>query len=269
MSLHAHVLVPQEHIKWLITQPDSALSVYKARTERHAFNYLNNSIEHKATIKFVDDIVGRCLTKNLHRTQADMHDECRVSVDDMMGLEEGWHEMNLQQAMKTVADRIGSRALFGSMMCRDQGYLHNMDRYTVLMGLGMMVVGQMPWFLRPFMGAMVTIPLRFYKARALSILVPLVKASMQEYRDRDSNGTQKDDSNDFVTQAVKVTMESKANKIFHDPNLLAEQFLLLVSSTVQVHEGLLLTNPRTGIWGTLVQRTRGSQRLPRHPDHPP
>lgn len=229
MSFKAQVLLPQEHIKWLTTQPESILSVYKVRDERHAFKYLSNSIEHNVTIKFLDNIVGRCLTKSLHRIQADMHDEIRASVDDTMGLDDEWHEVNLQQTMKTVADRTGSRALFGLPLCRDQTFLRNMDRFIVLMGLGMVVVGQTPWFIRPFIGAMVNLPLRIYKARILRILVPLVKARMQEYELRKHSGSLKDESNDFATQAVKVTMERKDRSVFDDPDILAEQFLLLVS----------------------------------------
>lgn len=229
MSFKAQVLLPQEHIKWLTTQPESILSVYKVRDERHAFKYLSNSIEHNVTIKFLDNIVGRCLTKSLHRIQADMHDEIRASVDDTMGLDDEWHEVNLQQTMKTVADRTGSRALFGLPLCRDQTFLRNMDRFIVLMGLGMVVVGQTPWFIRPVIGAMVNLPLRIYKARILRILVPLVKARMQEYELRKHSGSLKDESNDFATQAVKVTMERKDRSVFDDPDILAEQFLLLVS----------------------------------------
>ena len=229
MSFKAHVLLPQEHIKWLTTQPESILSVYKVRDERHAFKYLSNSIDHKLTVKFLDNIVGRCLRKNLQRTQADMHDEIRDSVDDTMGLDDEWHEVNLQQAMKTVADRCGSRALFGLPLCRDQKFLHTVDRFIVLMGLGMVVVGQSPWLIRPFIGAMVNLPLRIYKARILRVLVPLVKSRMQEYELRKHSGSRKDESNDFVTQAVKVTMERKDRSVFDDPDILAEQFLLLVS----------------------------------------
>lgn len=81
--------------------------------------YLNDSIEHKVTIKFLDHIVGRCLTKRLHYTQADMHDEICASVDEIMGLDGDWHDVKLKLLTKTVADRAGSRALFDLTLCRD------------------------------------------------------------------------------------------------------------------------------------------------------
>lgn len=233
ISFRTQVLLPQEHIKWLITQPESKLSIYKVRDERHAIKYLNNSVEHKVTIKFLDNIVGRCLTKNLHCTQDDMHDEIRASIDDTISWNEEWHQVNLQQTMKTVADRTGSRALFGLMLCRDQAYLHSIDRFNVLMGLGVVVVGQTPWLVRPFIGAMVNVPLRIYKARILRMLVPLIKAHLEQYGHEEHTGSLKDDANDFVTQAVKVAMERKDRTIFDDPDVLAEQFLLLVCSALR------------------------------------
>ena len=213
------------------------LSVYKVRDERHAFKYLNYSVEHKVTIKFLDSIVGRCLTKKLHCTQSDMYDEIRASVDDVMNLDEEWHEVNLQQTMKTVADRAGSRALFSLTLCRDQAYLHNTDRFNVLMGLGMVIVGQIPWLVRPFIGVMINIPLRIYKGRILRILVPLIKGRMREYVQEKHTGSLKDESNDFVTQAVKVAMERTDCTNFDDPGVLAEQFLLLVGFILRFRGG--------------------------------
>lgn len=78
----------------------------------------------------------------------------------MMGLDEEWQTVNLQQTTKMVANRTGNRALFGLTLCRDQGYLHNLDRFNVLMGLSVVLVGQIPWLPRQFIGAMVNLPLR-------------------------------------------------------------------------------------------------------------
>lgn len=233
ISFRTQVLLPQEHIERLITQPESKLSIYKVRDERHAIKYLNNSVEHKVTIKFLDNIVGRCLTQKFHCTQDDMHDEIRVSIDDTMSWNEEWHQVNLQQTMKTVADRTGSRALFGLTLCRDQAYLHSIDRFNLLMGLGMVVVGQIPWLVRPFIGAMVNVPLRIYKARILRMLVPLIKAHLEQYGHEEHTGSLKGEANDFVTQAVKVAMEKKDRTVSDDSDVLAEQFILLVCSALR------------------------------------
>ena len=137
-----------------------------------------------------------------------------------------------------VADRAGSRTLFGLALCRDQAYLHNTNGFNMLMGVGTVIVGQIPWLIRPLIGAIVGLPLRIYKARTLRILVPLIKARMQEYAQKGHSGLPKDESNDFVTQAVKVAMESKGSMIFDDPDILAEQFLLLVTFVLPNSEDL-------------------------------
>ena len=238
ISFKSQLLLPQEHIQWLIAQPESILSVRKLQEEKHAVKYMNNSIEHSVTVKFLDNVVGRCLTKRLHCTQADMYDEIRASVDDVMGLDEDWHDVTLQKMTKMVADRAGSRTLFGFALCRDQVYLHNMSGLNMLMGLGTVIVRQIPWLIRPLIGAIVGLPLRIYKARTLRILVPLIKARMQEYAQKGHTGLPKDESNDFVTQAVKVAMDNKSSMIFDDPDILAEQFLLLVTFVLPNPEDL-------------------------------
>lgn len=47
----------------------------------------------------------------------------------------------------------------------------------------------------------------------------------------------KDDSGDFVTQALKVAMKSKDTTLFRDPEILAEEFLLLVRFELRTPRG--------------------------------
>lgn len=62
------------------------------------------------------------------------------------------------------------------------------------------------------------------------MLVPFIKAHMLEYEYEPSTGSMKEKTNDFVPQSIKVAMERKDRTPFDDPDILAEQFLLLVSS---------------------------------------
>lgn len=125
ISFKAQVLIPQKHIKWLTALPDSIASTSKLRDERLALKYLTSPVANKDTTKFLDDILRRCVTKKLHCFQADMYDEICASVDETMGVGEQWHEVKIQQTMKTVADRTGVRGLYGLKLCRDQSYMHN------------------------------------------------------------------------------------------------------------------------------------------------
>ena len=265
ISFKAQVFLPQEHIKWLVTLPESVLSVHKVREEKHALRYLNNksvnnSADAKVTVKFIDDIIGRCLTKQLYRIQADMYDEIRASVDEAMGTSEKWHEVNLGQTMETVAERTGSRALFGMTVCRNREYLHNMSAWNMLMGLGVLTVGQAPRLARPFIATMINLPLRVYKARVMRILVPFIQTRMQDFERGKRGGSPNDASNDFATQAVKVALGRKDHTVFEDPNVLAEQFILLVSfchptipgRSFIAHEQAFAALSTTSVMGTNV-----------------
>jgi len=58
--------LPQEHIKWLIQQPDEALSIWKVRVVRNGIKYQSITVDHKSTIAFTERIIGRCLTWYVH-----------------------------------------------------------------------------------------------------------------------------------------------------------------------------------------------------------
>lgn len=222
-------MLPQQFIKWIVAQPDSVLNIFKVRKERNALGYLAIAEKQKATVAFLDRIVGRCLNKNLDQIQPDVHDEIRASVDETMGMEEQWHELNLHNTLKAIGDRTGARALFGSKLCRDEKFLRNLDRLIMVMGLGTLIIGQLPFLFRSVAGAFLNLPLRYYKARVMKVLVPMIQQQMQDSLRTSSEKGSKEESNDFVTQGVKVAMESKDRTFSNDARVLAEQFLLLVS----------------------------------------
>ena len=230
-SFQPQVMLPQEHISWLIRQPDSTLSQWAVRKERNAITYLAISDNYKDTMHLIDKIINPYLQRKLNRIQANVFDEIRASVDDTMGLDEdSWHEVNLHETLQTIIDRTGSRAFFGLPLCRNKDYLFYVRRFVLCMGAGTLIVGQLPkWFFRPFAASLINIPLRHYKAKALKYLVPLVTKRVRDFEQRASVESEDYESEDFATQTIKVLASSKDGTFNKAPEYLAEQFLSVVS----------------------------------------
>lgn len=222
-------MLPHEYIKWLTTQPEAILSVWPVRTERRALGAMMSTVDHKETVAFIDKIVGRFLTPNLDNVQADVSDEMGASIDSAMGLDEDtWHEVNLMQTFKNIGDRTGVRALFGLVLCRDQHFLRVLTRYKTLMGIGVLLSGHLPPIIRPVGGLLLNLPFRIYKARVKKALTPVIEERMQKVKCEQDDATLENESQDFLTQSVKVIMKDKGTA-HRSADYVADQFLVLVS----------------------------------------
>ncbi|CAF9931029.1 MAG: hypothetical protein ALECFALPRED_004781 [Alectoria fallacina] len=231
-SFHPQIMLPHEYIKWLTTQPEAILSVWPVRTERRALGAMMSTVDHKETVAFIDKIVGRFLTPNLDNVQADVSDEMGASIDSAMGLDEDtWHEVNLMQTFKNIGDRTGVRALFGLVLCRDQHFLRVLTRYKTLMGIGVLLSGHLPPIIRPVGGLLLNLPFRIYKARVKKALTPVIEERMQKVKCEQDDATLENESQDFLTQSVKVIMKDKGTA-HRSADYVADQFLVLSFATL-------------------------------------
>lgn len=227
-SFQPQIMLPQEHIKWITQQPDEKLSLWNVRNARNGIGYMGITVDHKSTIAFTEKIIGRCLTRNLDRVQADVYAEIQASVDDLFGMDtHSWRELHGHETLTQIADRTGTRAMFGLTLCRDRKYMHNLGRLNKLMGVGTIVIGQMPPLFRNLAGNLIRMPVRYYKAKVMKTLVPFITKQMQDFERHQRDGTAPVLSNDFLTQAVAVAMTNKDRLVCNDATHLAEQFLIL------------------------------------------
>ena len=256
-SLQSQVILPQEHISWLIRQSDGVLSQSQVRKERNAIAYLSMGVDYKATMALIDKIINPCLQRKLNRVQANVFDEIRASVDDTFGLDEkSWHELRLHESLQTIINRTGTRAFFGLPLCRNHNYLHSLKRFILSMGAGTLIVGQLPlWLVRSLAASVINIPLRYYKAKVLKMLLPIFAERIQQVQRREASHSLEDEPEDFATQIIKLVANTKDGTYNKGLDYLAEQNLLLVS----------VSGPRTTHRNLLIEISSHSPHSPRQP----
>lgn len=225
------VMVPREHIGWLMDQPAEVLSERKVQGEKFGFKYIVPTFDLHSDLGLTD-VIRRDLTRNLGRTQAAVFDEMRQSIDATMGLEDAsWREVSLFQTMQKVVFQSTLRVLVGLPLCRDENYLRSSSSFSVWLGCSAVVVGQLvPWFLSPFLGLLVAIPVHISKVQSLRYLTPIVKERMDNVkRKRVDPSYVCDEPKDVITWYVMNVLDNDSTSQ-STPAAVAERLLFLVSS---------------------------------------
>ena len=116
----------------------------------------------------------------------------------------------LHKALQTIVDRTQCRAFFGLPLCRNENYLFRIRRFVNCMGTGTLVVGQLPaWLNRQVWASLINMPLRHYKAKVIKALLPVVTERVRDFEQKDSGQVIEDESNDFVSEIVRVVVDTK------------------------------------------------------------
>lgn len=219
-------MLPPEHIKWFSDQPDCTLSSAEVRGERHAVRYLHCGVDYDSTMFFLERIIGDSLTRKLGMIQEPMYDEIRRRIDEVLGADEHvWKPVNVYNSLQDIILPAMSRVFFGLPLGGDVAFLTSFKRYNIAMGIATIVVGQLPRMLKSLVVPIFNAPLRFYRAKTLRALVPVVKRQLSE---RDSELTADRNQHDFITQSARISSKAQSLNYTADPKILAESIMLLV-----------------------------------------
>jgi len=204
-------MLPQEHIRWLMAQPETVLSRRDVQQEKFAARYIIPEIE-KSLDALIVNVVRRDVTRFIGKSQADVFDELRQSVDATLGIDEvGWQRVCLFEAMQAIISRSTNRMVIGLPLCRDLNYLHSSNIYSTLLGSTMAIAGQVvPWFLRIPVAFLFRLPTYVYKQRSLKKLIPRVKHLMEEVKqERETQSVRSAGSNNFLGWLTEALLDSE------------------------------------------------------------
>ncbi|PYH94739.1 cytochrome P450 [Aspergillus ellipticus CBS 707.79] len=242
-SFQKELMLPPEHVKWALQLPDSQVDSKDIRLERHAVGYLHKGVDFDSTLFFLDRIIGDSLTRKLDMIQQPMCEEIRSNIDSIFGDDEtNWKTLNAYDSLQDIVLVSMSRVFFGSSLCHDQTFLTLYSRYILVMGIGTIVIGELPSALKGLIVPIINLPLRYYRRRTLNALLPMTKERLSEYME----DQQKDfkEHYDFISQSARVATKVNNAPDTSNPESLAEWIMLLgfaaMSSTVIQSSNMLL-----------------------------
>lgn len=179
-------------------------------------------VEYESTIYFMERIIRDSLTRSLGDIQNPLQDEISRGFDSVFGDNSAeWTNHNAYVSMQKIILQAMCRVFFGEEISRNPRFLHTYSRYILAMGVGTMIIGMLPGFLKRIFVPVFNLPLWYYRRQTLKHLVPVVERQM-------AKGGTDEQSYDFISQCAKASVKSTIDKTVAGPSLLAEWMMLLV-----------------------------------------
>lgn len=227
-TFRMELMLPPEHIKWLIEQPESVLSHWKVRDERHALDHTVGDIDRPPTMGFVSRIIQNVLVRKMNSVQAAIYRAISTTVDQTFGDDTmDWKEHNLDHSMEEIVGAAMTRVLYGVLLSQDRSFRWNFNMMVKATGITKLVLGQTPKPIQPLFATLLSIPLRYFRAQAMKPLVAVVRRRFAEAGDMAGAGIFGDEQ-DLVQQAIR-SMDNLVGEPM-SPELLAQRLLILVSA---------------------------------------
>ncbi|KNG90080.1 cytochrome P450 [Aspergillus nomiae NRRL 13137] len=185
INFRPQVILPPEHVRWLVTQPEDILSHAKASDDTDALGYIWPLFDASALHSFAK-VLQNDLTRNVAQTEQDVLREVQHIMDEIVGQTDSWEEVNMVQAFERIMYQATQRVYVGLPLCRDPTYMAYVKGYARSLGTAMVFAAQLtPWPLRRVTALLAGLPVYYYVLRVRSYLSPLFKERMERLKEKD------------------------------------------------------------------------------------
>lgn len=228
-------MLPKEHIKWLIDQPEDVLSHRLVQGEKMGIRYVLPALDYTSDMSIIEAIRVH-LTRNLGKVQGALVDEMRRATDATFGLDDqAWRQVNLLDTMNKIVFKASGRILFGQTLCRNERFMRCLLRFSTWFGMGGILTGQLvPWQFRRVIGSLFAIPVGYYRALCTAYLWPLFTERFQNMRrQRDDPNVEYTPPEDLITWMFRAAFDMKTTTI-ETPKPLASRFTVLVRPSLLI-----------------------------------
>ncbi|KAN0073881.1 Cytochrome P450 [Elaphomyces granulatus] len=154
MVFRPQIMVPREHIRWFLQQPQDVLSVQEARYEKFGLEFVLPGHEDDVDLVFLDAVHRKLMTRNLVKLQRALAEEVSRNIDAALGTDtENWVEANVWVTVeKTVVSALMC-ILAGQSVCRNDAFWKDVSGFTNAFGFSSILIGRiLPKFLKPILG---------------------------------------------------------------------------------------------------------------------
>ncbi|KAF3384470.1 Cytochrome P450 monooxygenase paxP [Penicillium rolfsii] len=236
VSFEPIVILPQEHIKWIIDQPPTVLCPRRAAYTRMGVRYVAPGFT-PATSEILHTAIKVHLNKKFDRLQADMYDQLSWAIDRSFGTANCVNKVSLGDALRYAIYHTLVPVLAGRELAKNERFVEAIISSSQWFGAASTVTGQcLPPPIRGVIGWVLQKPIRYIQRRYLVYLMPIVKERLRKLQE-DSEVPQ-----DMVTWLCQAILKTRgpegAEEVFADAfNLLLGA--AFTSTVLTAHHTLL------------------------------
>ncbi|KAI0023445.1 cytochrome P450 [Xylariomycetidae sp. FL0641] len=182
----AMVVVPPSQMRQLLTRPDkqtdSEITNIPGLIETVQMPFVIGDPDiYQNTIHF--DVVRKKMTKKDMRHFAPItEEEIDLAYKEIWGTSTEWKTINGWDACGRVISRTAQRILLGLPLGRDEKLLETSRLYANSVLLGGALMNCFPPFLRTFVGPIIALRARYFQARCVKMLTPIVNERLRIFR---------------------------------------------------------------------------------------
>ncbi|KAF3763271.1 cytochrome P450 [Cryphonectria parasitica EP155] len=167
----------------LLHKPDSELRSFEAQIETLGLPYMISDRDvYMNVIHF--DVVRKHMgeNKDLDSLAAATAEELDIAFRECWGTSKDWTTLNMWDTCGRILTRAAARILIGLPMCRDETFFERSRQFADSVVMGSAMINCFPPRMRGLIGPLVALRAKYYHARCLEILVPIVEERLRVWR---------------------------------------------------------------------------------------
>lgn len=232
------ILLPSSQRKWLVDQPESAVSMHEQTNQHFMWSYgtVYPTRDHNAV---PIHIISTKLTREIGNLIPDLSDELDLALAKHWGGDDSgneWKEVGVYDTLRPIIGQAINRIFIGGdEHCRNEKVLDTGFGYAQAIPLAANMLWLIPEPLRRVLAPVVTLPCRWYERKWFKITMAEVHRRLAARgHGQHGKGSEKDagehkgvdDKNDFLNWLIAYG-ESQGDPYLLDPEVLSARILLL------------------------------------------
>ncbi|GIC94717.1 cytochrome P450 [Aspergillus udagawae] len=236
ISFEPIVILPQEHIKWIIDQPPTVLCPRRAAYTRMGVRYVAPGFT-PAISEILHSAIKLHLNKKFDNLKAEMYDQMSWAIDRSFGTADCVSKVSLARALRYTVYHTLVPVLAGRELAKNERFVEAIISSSQWFGAASTVVGQcLPPPARGVIGWVLQKPIGYVQRRYLRYLMPIVRERLRRLQE------ETEVPEDMVTWLCQVILTTRgadgAEEMFADAfNLLLGA--AFTSTVLTAHHTLL------------------------------
>ncbi|KJA15634.1 hypothetical protein HYPSUDRAFT_148807, partial [Hypholoma sublateritium FD-334 SS-4] len=173
-------VIRRDYIADMRGSRDRDLSLYHAQNDILALDHTIGALPADED-NLHNKILQRMLASNFSENGTDLHDESVMGLKHIFPIEhDGWHSVVCYKSVLELITKVTNRFYVGDPLCRNQKYTDLVMDFVQGVPKAGMLINIFPYFLRPFVGPLIS-PLPRYEKIATEVIGDFLRSRIKMF----------------------------------------------------------------------------------------